>query len=308
MEKTTFGKTGIEVTSLGFGGAEVGYLKTEQDRVGKILNLLLDEWVNVIDTAAGYEGSEEAIGNAISNRRGEYVLISKCGFSNVGLAGEKWSRQLIRNSIDRSLQRLKTKRIDVMLLHSCDLETLKKGEALQALLDARDAGQIRFAGYSGDNEAAAYAATLPDISVIETSISICDQANIDMVLPAARANNVGILAKRPIANAAWRRDHRGVYTGYVQTYQERFAKMNLKPEDLGFKGPPEKAWPEIALRFTLAQPGVNTAIIGTTSVENTEANIAIAEKGPLPQEAVDKIRDAFKKAEKASGAKWTGQT
>ena len=68
--------------------------------------------------------------------------------------------------------------VDVMLLHSCDLATLQKGEALGALVKARDAGKIRFAGYSGDNEAAAWAAAHPDIAVLETSISIADQRNI----------------------------------------------------------------------------------------------------------------------------------
>ena len=64
-------------------------------------------------------------------------------------------------------------------------------------------GKIRHAGYSGDNDTAAYAAALPDVAVIETSISIADQANVEAVLQGAE-HNVGVIAKRPIANAAWK--------------------------------------------------------------------------------------------------------
>jgi aryl-alcohol dehydrogenase-like predicted oxidoreductase len=309
MKKTPFGKTGIQVTALGFGGAEVGYLQIDKDRVSKILNLLLDEWVNVIDTAASYEGSEQLIGETIAHRRGEYVLISKCGGAVPGVEGQPWSEALITQTVDRSLRRLKVNRLDVMLLHSCDLDTLKRGEALGALVKAREAGKIRFAGYSGDNEAAAYAATLPDVAVIETSINIVDQANIDLVLPVAREHGVGVIAKRPIANAPWRSDHKGIYAGYVKTYRERFAAMGLSLDDLGFGGVrPEAAWPEIALRFTLAQPGVNTAIIGTTNPANAEANVEAAERDGLPPEAVEKIRAAFRAAEEKSGHKWGGLT
>ena len=140
-------------------------------------------------------------------------------------------------------------------------------------------------------------------------ISLADQANIDLVLPAAKKHSVGIIAKRPIANAPWRNDHRGVYAGYVKTYKDRFAAMGLTLDDLGYaKAKPEVAWPEIALRFTLSFPEVNTAIIGTTNPANAEANVEAAEKGGLKPDVVEKIRVAFKDAEKKSGQTWTGQT
>ncbi|MGA2443365.1 MAG: aldo/keto reductase, partial [Tepidisphaeraceae bacterium] len=160
MIKTRFGKTGLDVTALGFGAAEIGFLKPERERAARVLNLLLDEGVNVIDTAAGYDTSEEIIGEAVGHRRSQFVLVSKCG-QVAGLGAEAWSGELISQSIDRSLRRLKTESIDVMLLHGCDEATLRKGEALGALVKAQRAGRIRFAGYSGDNQTAVYAATLP---------------------------------------------------------------------------------------------------------------------------------------------------
>src|SRR3954452_14270988 len=163
MNKVNFGRTGLQVSALGFGAAPIGYLKTDQDRIATILNLLLDQGVNLIDTAASYKGSEEAIGASIGGRRDEYVLVSKCGSEVPQAKGKAWSAELVTNTVDVSLKRLRTDRLDVMLLHSCDLQTLQKGEALRALVKAREAGKIRFAGYSGDNETAAWAAAQADI-------------------------------------------------------------------------------------------------------------------------------------------------
>ncbi len=132
-KKRPFGKTGFEVSSLGFGGAPIGYLETDQGRVGQILNLMLDSGMNLIDTAASYPGSEEAIGKTVGHRRREFVLVSKCGSGLGDVNGEPWSASLIAHTVDRSLRHLKTDHLDVMLLHSCNLETLEHGEALGAL-------------------------------------------------------------------------------------------------------------------------------------------------------------------------------
>jgi aryl-alcohol dehydrogenase-like predicted oxidoreductase len=308
MRKVTFGKTGLQVSPLGFGAAPIGYLDTDRQRVARILNLLLDAGVNLIDTAANYPGAEEAIAETVGGRRGEFVLVSKCGTKLGDLQDPPWSEANVTKTVERSLRKLRTDRLDVMLLHSCDLPTLRGGEALGALVKARDAGKVRFVGYSGDNEAAEYAASLPDVAVVQTSVNVADQANVDRVLPAARKNNVGVMAKRPIANAAWKDlgEQPGMYKSYAATYTDRLAKMDLDPAALGFPGDRDAAWPEIALRFTLSQPGVHTAIIGTTNPENARANLAAAGKGPLPADVVNKIRQAFRAADPQG--EWTGQT
>jgi aryl-alcohol dehydrogenase-like predicted oxidoreductase len=310
MRTTPFGRTGFNASPLGFGSAPVGYLSTERQRAARVLNLLLDAGVNLIDTAASYPGAETLIAETIGHRRSEFMLVSKCGSKVSGVTGAPWSADLIAQTIDRSLQNLRIDVLDVMLLHSCDLETLKKGEAIGALVKARDAGKIRFAGYSGDNEAAAWAAAHPEIAVLETSVSIADQVNVDLVLPTAQKNSLGVLAKRPIANAAWKEPAQqpGIYQGYASEYHKRLKAMGLKPAELGFSGDAATAWPEIALRFTLSIPGVHTAIIGTTNPDNATANVQHAAKGALPAEAVAKIRAAFTRAQSAASERWTGQT
>ncbi|MEX0715137.1 MAG: aldo/keto reductase [Planctomycetaceae bacterium] len=310
MRTRRFGKTGRDVSDIGFGAAPIGLLETEQRQVANILDALLAEGVDLIDTAAGYRGSEEAIGKAVGHRRDEFTLVTKCGTSGAAADDEAWTPAAIAESVDRSLRRLRTDVLDVVLLHSCPIEVLERGDSLQALVAARDAGKIRFAGFSGDNQTARYAATLPDVAVIETSVNICDQANIDAVLPAARKHDVGVIAKRPIANAAWKGRSRqpGFYADYADPYAARLERMRVTPADLGFDADPDEAWPEIAIRFVLSFPDVHTAIIGTTNAAHAKKNLAAAAKGPLPPNAVERLRAAFRQAEADAGETWKGLT
>ncbi|MEM1107571.1 MAG: aldo/keto reductase [Planctomycetota bacterium] len=314
MQNITLGRTELSVSPLGYGAAPIGFLETEVEAVGQILNHLLDSGVNLIDTAAAYRGSEEAIGKTIGHRRDDYVLVSKCGMGGVEdpkFDNDPWHPGAIALTIDRSLERLKTDHLDVCLLHTCPQEALEKGDVVAAVVEAVEAGKVRFAGYSGDNAAGAYAATLPDIAVIETSVNLCDQANLETVIPACIQHDVGVIAKRPIANAAWKdlSDQRGMYQNYASEYHRRFNLMEVTPRDLGYHGHPEVEWPEIALKFTLALEGVHTAICGTTNLDNAEHNLAAANKNPLREEVVEKIKAAFAKArDNDPEGDWTGRT
>lgn len=312
MQQNFLGKTELSVSRLGYGAAPIGFLDTEIEQVGKVLNHLLDHGVNLIDTAAAYQGSEEAIGQTVGHRRDDFVLVSKCGMGGPPeFQDNLWSAEAITACVDRSLSRLGTDHLDVCLLHSCGKEVLEKDEALGALVAARDAGKIRFAGYSGDNDTGVYATGLADIAVIETSINLCDQANLDTVLPACRANDVGVIIKRPIANAAWKdlSSQKGMYQKYASEYHRRFNLMDVTPTDLGYHGHPEIEWPEIALKFTLAHEGVHSAICGTTSTVNAEHNLEAVNKNPLREEVVERIKAAFAAARDADpDGDWNGQT
>ena len=307
MDYTTFGRTGLKVSRLAFGAGPIGYLGSSEEQAGKVLNLLLDRGVNVIDTAAAYLGSEETIGRTVGHRRDAFVLLSKCGRRQEGLEGEDWSERLITATVDQSLRRLRTDHLDVMLLHTCKQDVLERGEALGALIKAREAGTIRFAGYSGDNDAATCAVGLPGCDVLMCSASICDQVNLEGALPAAAKAGTAVIVKRAVANGAWKpaEAQSGIYRDYAKPYMERFAAMGLDPGKLGF-GP--KDWMEIALRFTLSLPEVQVASIGTTSPANAEANLRLLDKGPLEPAAVEAIRTAFREARDRAGAAWPGLT
>lgn len=307
MQTRPFGKTGLDVSPLGFGAAEIGFLELDEGEPEALIAFLLDRGVNVIDTAAMYRASELLVGRALAGRRDDVVLISKCGTAVDDIDAPAWSAELITQTVDRALSRLRTDRLDVMLLHSCDLPTLQEGSALDALHRAKQAGKIRCVGYSGDNEAAEWAAGHGDVEVLELSVSIADQRNIELVLPLCTEHDKGVLAKRPIANAAWRDigSQPGLYADYAKTYTERLRRMDLEPASVDSSA---AGWAEIALRFTLAQQGVDTAIVGTTSREHLMANIAAAERGPLPAAAVERIYAAFNAAEAQSGSTWLALT
>src|ERR1700719_1028951 len=117
MEKRTLGNTGMSVTVLGYGGAEIGFEKAEQTTVNQLLNAALDAGLNVIDTAECYPDSEEKIGEAVAARRNEYFLFTKCGHAS-GIDLPDWDQRLLGLQIERSLHRLRTDRLDLVQLHS----------------------------------------------------------------------------------------------------------------------------------------------------------------------------------------------
>jgi aryl-alcohol dehydrogenase-like predicted oxidoreductase len=83
--------------------------------------------------------------------------------------------------------------------------------------------------------------------------------------------------------------------------------MGLSLAGLGLEGDPAVVWPQVALRFTLSQPGVHTAIVGTCRQAHAEANLAAAALGPLPKPMLAAIRGAFARAAKTATEAWVGQ-
>jgi len=287
MEKRRLGKTDMDVSVLGFGGSEIGYENASVETATALLNQALDLGINVIDTAECYHNSEELIGATIGNRRDQFFLFTKVGHPHGNESAPNWSRDSILESVQRSLQRLKTDRVDIVHLHSCSEGELKKGEAIAALQTARERGYTRYIGYSGDSHAARYAAESSVFDTLQTSINIADQEVIELTLPIARKNNMGVIAKRPIANAAWRYGHKPI-DSYKHEYWERLRKLNYDFVNLD-----TEAAVAIALRFTLNLPGVQTAIVGTAKPDRLKQNIAFLEQGPLDAEQFDAIRERW---------------
>ena len=298
MKKRRLGKTDMNVSVLGFGGSEIGYERASPETVAELLNSGLNAGLNVIDTAECYYNSEELIGEAVSHRRKEFYLFTKCGHPHGFGERADWSKSSILESIERSLRRLKTDKIDIVQLHSCSETELRKGEAIEALQTARDRGYIRYLGYSGDSHAARFAVETGAFDTLQTSISIADQEAIDLTVPLAREKQMGVIAKRPIANAAWKTGHRPI-DSYHHEYWQRLRKLNYDflHDDL------EKSI-SIALRFTLSVPGVHTAIVGTKKPERWEQNAKLLEEGPLDEPTLRKIRERW---EECAPRTWIGQ-
>ena len=306
LEKRRFGKTDMQVALLGFGGAEIGFEKTDAATVSKLLNAALDAGLNVVDTAECYVDSETQIAEAIGARRKEYFLFTKCGHVLPDESrGAAWTKDAVLKSVERSLKRLKTDVIDLVHLHSCSIDELKKGECIEALELAKKQGKTRYIGYSGDSLAARYAVESGRFDSLQTSINIADQECIELTLPLAKEKEIGVIAKRPIANAAWRYDAKPD-NGYHETYWKRLQELKYEwatgdaRAKTGVDGPAA-----IAMRFTAMQPGVDVLIVGTTKPERWKQNAELVAAGPLGKELHDSIRARWKAVAKED---WTGQT
>jgi aryl-alcohol dehydrogenase-like predicted oxidoreductase len=298
MEKRRLGNTDMNVSVLGFGGSEIGYERAPLPSVSKLLNGALDAGLNVVDTAECYVISEELIGKAIGGRRADYNLFTKCGHER-GWSYPDWRPASLWKSIERSLSRLKTDHVDLLQLHSCSEAELRKGDVIEFLRRARERGYTRHIGYSGDGQAALYAVNCGEFDTLQTSINIADQQALDLTLPAATTRNMGVIAKRPVANVAWENGDRPPRDGYGYPYWQRLQKLkyDFLRDDLDRSV-------ATALRFVLTIAGVHTAIVGTTKPGRFSENAAALQAGALPKELFESIRSRWGEV---AGSDWAGQ-
>jgi hypothetical protein len=297
MERRRLGQTDIDASVLGFGGAEIGYQRVADSTVARLLGAAIDAGLTVIDTAECYDLSESLIGRAVGHRRREVQLFTKCGHLE-GWARPDWRPESIFRSVERSLRRLQTDHVDLLQLHSCSERELRKGDVIDALARVRERGQARYIGYSGDGAAARYAVECGRFDTLQISVNIADQEAVDHVLPRARARRMGVIAKRPLANAAWTYGRRPS-EAYYQPYWTRLGKLAYP-----FLSESPEVAAGTALRFTLSLPGVHTAIVGTTRPERWHQNAAAVACGPLPPAQVRRIRQRWREVAPAS---WVGQ-
>jgi aryl-alcohol dehydrogenase-like predicted oxidoreductase len=160
LPKRELGRTGLRVTMLGYGAMELRGAPrarpTTEEQAETILNAVLDAGINYIDTSIDYGVSEERIGRYISHRRSEYYLASKCGClvgapaAPVGQTSPHvFTRDNIIAGVEQSLRRMKTDYLDVVQFHiSPSKQTLEENGAIDAVMDLKQSGKVRFIGMS----------------------------------------------------------------------------------------------------------------------------------------------------------------
>ena len=279
MEHSIFGKTEVNVSKLGLGLAQVGFQlgSAEYKIADKILNTALDNGINFLDTAAMYLDSESIVGKSVGHRRDEFFLATKAGTGRTTSPDSEWTYKKIKDSVENSLIDLKTDVIDLVQLHSCETHLLEQGDVIRALQDCKLEGKIKYVGYSGDNEAAMWAVKSNLFDTLQTSYSIADQrARTKNILTEAKSRNLGIIAKRPIGNAALLgvKNHNNGQThehfgGAYDEYFSRIMQMTKKIEiDLNEVDPIE-----LSMAFTLSRKEINVIIIGSKNNNHVEQNL-----------------------------------
>jgi aryl-alcohol dehydrogenase-like predicted oxidoreductase len=292
MEQRPLGKTGLEVSLLGLGAGAIGSADLAEEEVSRLLHGALDLGISLIDTAPSYGASEERIGRHLAGRREQVVLSTKVGYGVPGVTD--WTGDAIVGGVDLALRRLRTDRLDIVHLHSCPLDVLRRDDVLEGVRRMRASGKVRVAAYSGEGDALEFAIGSGVFSSVQASVNACDQRSMRDALRAAAERGIGVIGKRALANAPWlERPPLGDQAAAI--YVERFRQMALAPGPL--------PWDELFLRFAAFSAGISACLVGTRRLENLARLVAAAAKGPLPEAERERILHAWDRADRG----WSGQ-
>jgi aryl-alcohol dehydrogenase-like predicted oxidoreductase len=284
------GKTGLEVSEVGLGTSKGLVEKLSRTDGEKLVARAIDLGVNFIDSARHYgRGEAEArVGAAIKGRRDDVFLCTKAGTLPRG-GGRNFSRKSILASMDESLRMLGTDRVDVYLLHMAGPAQLRKGsEAVETLLELRDAGKTRFIGASVDDEMMWKALEAGSLDALEITYNVADLYPEDGFLEAAEKEGMGLMIKEPLAVANFLRSE--PHPPWAAYQWERLQYYDFLREESDMTAA------EIALRFVLNEPRIHTAIQATSNMEHLEANISLSDGEGLSEDMCRKVRECYRRA------------
>jgi len=272
MDQRLLGNTGLRVSALGLGTVKIGrdtgvkYPKSFQlpddAAVRDLLRLAADLGINLLDTAPAYGTSEERLGPLLPAPRDRWVISTKVGESyDHGVSTFDFSASHTKKSIERSLRRLRTDRIDLVLLHSDGVEETEArfGEALEALDDLKQAGVIRATGISPKSEAGARLAIARCDAVMLTLNPVEREAA--PLVEEARAAGVGVLIKK------------GLASGHLHPPPESRDNRGGAGEAGGAPSHATNDPVESAMRFIFGHRGVSSLVVGTINPAHLRANV-----------------------------------
>lgn len=263
LPKRVLGKTGVSVTALTLGTAPCGFAKPHSPQnVADCVNAAIDLGITAIDTAPAYDVGEEGVGLGLGSRRKSVFLSTKVLADKIEDAEKIFSN---------SLKMLKTDYVDLVYFHQ--LGDRKGDIAFEPdgvftwLLKQKKAGKIRFVGISGHNRPGVYAKFLNsgEVDVLLTVVNFADRHTYNFeerVLPLAQKNNVGIVAMKVFGGAK------------KMNYPDPKCPPQLDTKHL-----------ELAVRYAMSIPGVQTLNIGVHNVEQVRQNVEMVKRArPLTPE------------------------
>ena len=280
MKKRMLGKTGMEITPLGYGTMELRFI--DEKTASALLNGVLDRGITYIDTSPEYPQSERFIGLSIAKRRDEYILGTKC-CDNMSGVGDLYvfDRRTILDNVEESLRLMKTDHIDVMQLHGAIPENCPggpKSEVWETLLELKRAGKVLHIGtticqkspeFYGSPATYGYNSILrfapwPEMEVIQLVYGCMTRLSENVIQKAYDDYGTGIVA-------------RGVVKQHTPQYKERFEVSRVS--ELYEQG---ESKDQFLIRYALSHPGLSNLLVGSKQLSHIEANIRAVEKGPLP--------------------------
>ena len=264
----------------------------------RTLNCALDLGVNLIDTARAYGESEAIIGRALKSRRDEYILATKIGsLSWEGYTGREL-REQVEASITESLRTLQTDTIDLLYIHNATPELVQRGEIVEIMQRAQEAGYARFIGTTTYGEAAPLA-VLEDgrFDCVQLAYNLLDRQFEERVLPLAKAKDIGVVIRSVLLKGAltYRYAHLPDELRELRTAVEGITSLCRAPD---------RSLPGLAYGFVLAHPAVSTALVGTGRVHELREIVSFAGCDALQPELLHSIREIVVSPDQLNPGTW----
>ncbi|MBR9999061.1 MAG: aldo/keto reductase [Cyclobacteriaceae bacterium] len=310
MKYRPFGKTGVDVSVIGFGGWALGShwgLQPESDSI-QALNTAIDLGINFIDTAIAYgDGkSEKVIGRVLRDRTKEIFVASKIPPkpgpwppSPYCSAEERFPEKYIRESVESTLKNLQRDFIDVMQIHTWTRAWNRDPFPLRILRELKKEGKVRFIGVSTpEHDQNALVGLMEDgwVDAVQVIYNIFEQEPAAELLPVAQENGIGVIVRMPfdegVLTGKYSRDHKFSPDDFRTRYfagdrleraVERTEKIRQETADSGF------TLPQLAIQFSGHHPAVSTVIGGIRNVDQAQKNAEVAELPDLNPELILKL-------------------
>jgi aryl-alcohol dehydrogenase-like predicted oxidoreductase len=313
MQYTQLGKRGPRVSTIGFGAWAIGGMnwgKTDDDVSRRALHAALDAGVTLIDTADvyGFGHSEELVREVLAQRgKGEVIVATKAGndFYNAdesddqgyGAIRQTYTREYLVFAAEQSLKRLGLDALDILQLHSPDLEQLERDEPWDALAALKRQGKIRHAGLSIQSFRETEQAHLLDghhdlLDCIQVRYNLLEREAEQMLFPKAIQYGVGVIVRIPILFGLLT----GKFTRQTTFGEDDHRRMNLSADKLDkyltqleslrplYDRYPEQSMTQVSLRFCISHPACHTAIPGAKTPEQVRDNCGASDFGALTRE------------------------
>ncbi|MEQ8766877.1 MAG: aldo/keto reductase [Planctomycetota bacterium] len=305
MKYRPLGKTGLEVSEIGFGAWSLGGGWGHQDdSAGRdALRSAFELGINFFDTAYVYgDGhSEKLIGEALGDVRDRIVIASKIppktfAWTKVDESpvGEVFPADWIVECTERSLKLLGTDYLDVQQLHAWSDSYLDEPEWLEALTRLKKQGKIRHFGVSANDWNPYHTVRLAQserIESIQVIYNLFEQRPAELLLPAAEEHGIGIIARVPfeegLLTGKFRPGHAFADDDWRKDWMTEDRLQVASPKIEALEAELDADTPtlaDLALKFVLGHPAISTVIPGMRTLEHVRKNVAVSEQPALTED------------------------